>query len=67
MTESTTTHVVDLGARLIIVRNVPCLKCEQCGEIAYIGTVAKQLEGIVEMLQTAMTEIAVVNYADKVA
>jgi YgiT-type zinc finger domain-containing protein len=63
-----TTHVADLGKCCIIVRNVPCEKCEQCGEVTYDGEVTQQLENIVERLQNAVVpEIAVVNYSDRVA
>ena len=67
MAEGVTTHVADLGACIIIVRNVPCMKCSQCGETSYSGTVVRQLEKIVDVLQRTLTEIAVVNYSDNVA
>ena len=67
MSAGVTTHVVDFGKGVIIIRNVPCEKCEQCGETVYTGTVVKQLEKIVESLKNTLTEIAVVNYSDKVA
>lgn len=44
MLDSTTTYVEDLGNCIIIIRNVPCSKCSQCGEVSYNGTVLKQLE-----------------------
>jgi YgiT-type zinc finger domain-containing protein len=62
--ESATTHVADLGKSVIIIRNVPCLKCSQCGETSYIGTVVKRLEEIVKLMQTSLMEIAVVSYSD---
>lgn len=65
--ESTTTHVVDLGKCLIIVRNVPCLECTQCGETEYTTEVMKRLEQIVQSCREMMTEIMVFNYTDKVA
>lgn len=67
MVAGTTTHVVDLGKCIVIVKNVPCMKCGQCGEVVYIGTVVKALEKIVTALEATLTEIAVVNYSDNVA
>jgi len=67
MTEGFTTHVSDLGSCIIIVKNVPCLKCEQCGEVSYTGTVVKQLEKTIDTLQSTLAEIAVVNYSDDAA
>lgn len=67
MKESTTTHTVDLGKCLIVVRNVPCLECTQCGEMEYTTAVLKRLEQIVESCREMMTEIMVVSYTERVA
>ena len=29
----TTTYFVDLKSCMVIVKNVPCLKCDKCGEV----------------------------------
>ena len=63
----TTTDVTDLANCLIIVRNVPCHKCNKCNEIIYTGDVVKRLEKIVETAKSAMSEIAVIDYNAKVA
>ena len=65
--ESTTSHVVTLEKCIIIVKNVPCTRCRQCGETFFDDDVADQLEKIVKDLRAVVTEIAIVNYADKVA
>ena len=46
------THTVDLGNCIVIVKNVPARVCTQCGEVWYSGTVAKQLEKIVNVVTT---------------
>ena len=62
------THTVDLGNCIVIVKNVPASVCAQCGEVWYSGTVAKQLEKIVDAVTaTANTEVAIVSYSEKVA
>ena len=67
MIAGTTTHVVDLSHCIVIVKNVPCVTCEQCGNVFYDDAVASRLEEIVASFQTRHTEIAVVNYMDLVA
>ena len=67
LADSTTSHVVTCQNRIIIVKNVPCTRCTQCGETFFDEDVADRLEQIVKGLRAAVTEIAVVNYADKVA
>ena len=68
MVMSTTNHVVSLdNGCIIIIKNVPCEKCSQCGEVWYSGDVAEQLEKIVEKMESTLTEIAVINYPGQVA
>ncbi len=61
-TESTTTHVVNYQNSIIIIRNVPCLECDQCGEKYYTDEVAEKLERIVNSAKQLMQEISVVDY-----
>lgn len=63
-----TTFMVDLNHCIVIVKNVPSQVCSQCGEVSYSNSVARQLEAIVNSIKAnTITEIAVVNYAEKVA
>ena len=63
MIDDFSNYMVDLDGRFIIVRNVPCHKCNQCGEVSYSGEVVARLEKIVEKLKEALTEVAIVEYA----
>lgn len=60
---SLTTHVVNYKNSIIIIKNVPCEECEQCGEKYYSNEVAKQLESLVNMAKQLMQEIAVIGYS----
>ena len=60
--EITTTFMVQLDNSIVIVKNVPCHKCDQCGEEAFSFEVSQRLEQIVDKCKEALTEIAVVNY-----
>lgn len=60
---SSTTHVVNYNNCIIIIKNVPCEECEQCGEKYYSNEVAKQLELLVNMAKKFMQEIAVIDYS----
>ena len=61
--DSNTTHVVKLSTCIIIIKNVPCTECVQCGQTFYHNDVALQLEKIVKEMKTAITEVAIVNYS----
>ena len=63
MKEATTTYMEDLGSCIVIIKNVPCLKCPQCGEVSYSGTVFRRIEQIVDKLKDELTEVAIVNYS----
>ena len=67
MSEETTTNFKDLGSCIVIIKNVPCLTCDQCGETVFTGTVSRQLETIVGTLKNSLTEIAVVQYSNTAA
>ena len=60
--KSKTTHVVNYNNCIIVVKNVPCLECEQCGEKYYTDEVAERLEMIVDTAKKMMQEIAVIDY-----
>ena len=59
---STTTRVVNYGNCIIIVKNVPCEECEQCGEKYYTNEVAAKLEHIVNAAKEIAQEISVMDY-----
>ena len=67
MNEGLTTDFTNLGSCMVIIKNVPCLECDQCGETVFRGEVVKQLENITATLKNSLTEIAVVQYSDNVA
>ena len=60
--QSTTTHVVNYKDCIIVIKNVPCLECDQCGEKYYTDEVAEKLEMIVNMAKKLVQEIAVIDY-----
>jgi len=67
MISKNTNYILDLDGSIIIIKNVPSLVCNQCGEVFYENEVMKRIEKIIDLFRNALTEIAVVNYDDKVA
>ena len=61
------THAVTLDKCVIIIKNVPALVCNQCGEVYFTDDVMKKLEIIVDRLESIIKEVAIVDYADDVA
>ena len=60
--DSTTTHVVNCKNCLIIIKNVPCIECEQCGEKFYTDEVAEILDKIIIAAKNFSQEISVIDY-----
>ncbi len=60
--QSTTTHVVNYRGSVIVIKNVPCEECEQCGEIFYTDEVAEHLETMVNDAKKLLQEISVIDY-----
>lgn len=60
---SLTTHVVNYNGAIIVIKNVPCEECEQCGEKYYTDEVAEKIEKLVDLAKQMMQEIAVLDYA----
>ena len=61
--QSITTHVIKYKDSVIIIKNVPCEKCEQCGEIFYTDEVAERLEKMVNDAKKLLQEISVIDYS----
>lgn len=60
--KSVTTHVVNYKGCIIIVKNVPCEECEQCGAKYYTNDVVDKLEQIVNSAKQLKQEISVFDY-----
>lgn len=62
MITATTTYMTTYNNCYIIIKNVHCLKCDQCGEDYINGVTMLKIESIIEKLKTMLTEIAVVDF-----
>ncbi len=60
--ESITTHVVNYNNCVIVIKNVPCIECTQCGETYFTDDVARHLEKIVNMAKQIMQDVSVIDY-----
>lgn len=58
----TTTYMTELNGCYIIIKNVPCNKCMQCGEEYLNGITLQKIEVILSKLKSLLTEFAVVDF-----
>ena len=64
MKPSATIHTVQLKNCVVVIKNVPCLKCEQCGEVVLSADTVEKIEHILQTVEKAVAEITVVNFPD---
>ena len=62
--QTTTTHVVNYKGNIIIIKNVPCYKCEKCGEVFFPASVAEKIESILERVGTIASKIFIFDYTN---
>ncbi len=55
----TTEYIEKQGNYIVVIKNVPCEKCEQCGEVYFSNEVALMLEKILDTIQYISSEITV--------
>lgn len=60
--KSVTSEAIELGFGLLVIRNIPCYKCEVCDEILYTGDVIERIEAIVSEAKRLMQKIRVIEY-----
>ena len=58
-----TTFTVEYKGCIIVIRNVPCLECQICGETTFNDEVSAQLERIVESIKTVLQDVSVIDYS----
>ena len=63
MKESKATYFAELKNCYVIIENVPCLKCEQCGEISYNLKTMEKIEDILESIEHVASKIFILDFA----
>lgn len=64
MVESKSAYFAELENCYVIIENVPCLKCNQCGEVVYSASVMEKIDEILEKVQSVASRIFIMDFAD---
>ena len=64
MKPATESYFANLNNCYVIIENVPCYKCEQCGEVVYSATVMEKIEDLLEHLEKIASKIFIVDYSE---
>ena len=57
MIEDRNAYFVKLNNCYVIIENVPCFKCKQCGEIYYKASVLEKIDEILDKLKNIASKI----------
>lgn len=57
MVDGVSSYVDDLGSIIIIIKNVPCHRCTQCGEESFQGSVKT-----IDRYRDSLSEFTVVHF-----
>jgi len=68
MEEKSVTYTEDVNHGVVVVRHVPAQVCTECGNVWYTGTVAMQLEKLVDtFVSLTGSEVSVIDFIKSVA
>lgn len=67
MLPSTTSYFVELEKCMIIIKNVPCMKCTQCGDTVFSGSVAEKISELTDQAEQMASELMIIDYATRAA
>ena len=62
MEQSTSTYTAQASNCIVIIKNVPCMKCRQCGDVVYNTNILKKIEEIIRRIESMASEVAIIDY-----
>lgn len=63
MMESRSSYFSQFENGYVIIENVPCYQCTQCGEIVYSASVMERIDEILERVRSIASKILIMDYA----
>lgn len=63
MKEAITTYFSQWNNCYVIIENVPCLRCEQCGEEFINNVAAEKIDDILDSIEKIASKIFILDYA----
>ena len=61
MKPDTTIHTIQLRNCIVVIKNVPCLKCSQCGETVFSTDTIEKVEQILRELQSERSNVVLIG------
>lgn len=61
---STTTYFAQVNGCYVIIENVPCQKCHQCGETLFSMDVLEKIDDILERVEKIVSKVIIMDYSE---
>lgn len=62
MEETKNSYFAQLKDCYVIIENVPCYKCKQCGEVYYRASVLEKIDSLLEKIENIASKIFIMDY-----
>lgn len=62
MIDSFETYFAKLKTGYVIIENVPCKKCAQCGESLFSALVIEKIENLIDNIEKISSKIFILDY-----
>ncbi len=63
MMDAVTIYIEKLENGILIIKNVPCKKCVQCGEEFFSMAIMKEIEKLGKMAENTISEVLIIDYS----
>lgn len=62
MTDATATYFAQVNNCYIIIENVPCKKCPQCGEEYFSASVMERIDVLLDKVERLGSKVSIFDY-----
>ena len=63
MVSDRSTYFAQLPDCYVIIENVPCKKCTQCGEVVYSASVMEKIDDLLKTVQALASKILIMDFS----
>lgn len=64
MEDGVATYTAEAKKCIVVIKNVPCKRCQECGEVLYQTEKLEKIDTLVEMTEQLTSEISVIDYSN---
>lgn len=62
MDEAKNTYFAQLNNCYVVIENIPCYECRQCGDVYYKSSVLEEIDLLLEKIKKISSKIFIMDY-----